>query len=76
MNKEKKITLVTNSDDWEGLYIDGKLASEDHSISVSDVCAALDIEMERVEVSTQYLGTKVSNLPQELSKIPKKYIVS
>lgn len=76
MNKENKITLVTNGDDWEGLYLNGKLFSEDHSIPILDVCAALDVEMERLEVSTEYLGNKVSNLPKELSKIPKKYIVS
>lgn len=71
-----KITLVSNGDDWEGLYIDGELFAERHFITARDVADALDVEMERVEVSTNWLGGKVSRLPQQLSKIPKKAIQS
>lgn len=37
-----KIALVTSSDgDWEGLYVDGLLASEDHSIPARVVLGQL-----------------------------------
>lgn len=71
----KKIIIVTNGDDWEGLYLDGKLITEGHSVSPRDICNALNINMELVELSSEYLGEKISNLPKDFSKIPKKYIL-
>ncbi len=69
-----KVTLVSNGDDWEGLYVDGKLKTEGHSVTPHDLAAALDLEWERVTVSSNWLGYEVGSLPQELSKIPKKAI--
>lgn len=40
MNKPH-ITIVSNDDDWEGLYIDGKLFTQDHSLSAEDILRAM-----------------------------------
>lgn len=32
-----KITLVTNNDDWEGIYFDGVLMLEDHQLRPYDI---------------------------------------
>lgn len=69
------IKLVTNCDDWQGLYIDGKLITEGHSISLRDFADAVGVEYDRVEVSTAWLGRKVGNLPATFDKVPKKYII-
>ena len=71
-----KITLVSNGDDWEGLYVDGELVVEGHSITARDMANALGADMENVYVSYEWLGGKVNTLPQRLSKIPKKAIQS
>lgn len=37
----KKIVIVTLSDDWEGLYIDGELIEEGHSINYESVLKSM-----------------------------------
>lgn len=73
-NPTQKITIVSNGDDWEGLYLDGVLVDEGHEITPLALAEALGLENERVYVSYQWLGEKVSNLPEKLNKIPEKYI--
>ena len=75
-NPAPKITIVSNGDDWEGLYLDGVLFEEDHKIRVRHLAEALDLEIETVEVSPRWLGEKVVSLPEKLSAIPKKVILS
>lgn len=41
-----KIQFLTNDDDWTGLYIDGKLIIEGHSIRARDVVEALGYKYE------------------------------
>jgi hypothetical protein len=69
-----KITIVSNGDDWEGLYLDGVLFCQDHKVTTQDVASALDLEVDNVYVSCKWLGGKVSSLPDKLSKVPKKWI--
>jgi hypothetical protein len=71
-----KTKLVTNHNDWEGLYIDGKLVIEGHSISLLDFARATGIDLEQVAVSTEWLGETVGNLPKSFGKIPSKHIVA
>ncbi len=74
-NLTPKITIVSNGDDWEGLYLDGVLFAEDHQIRVHHLAEALDLEIETVEVSRRWLGETVLSLPAKLNKIPKKVIL-
>lgn len=74
-NPTPKITIVSNGDGWEGLYLDGVLFAEDHKIRVHHLADALDLEIETVEVSRRWLGEKVTSLPEKLSAIPKKVIL-
>lgn len=43
--KEQKLTIVTNYEDWEGLYIDGKLVDEDHHLQLKDVLKLLGYDV-------------------------------
>lgn len=74
MSPTPKITIVSNGDDWEGLYLDGVLFCEGHDVTLRDLARALDLENEKIYVSTEWLGGKASNLPEKLSKVPKKWI--
>lgn len=74
MNPTPKITIVSNGDDWEGLYLDGVLFDQDHSITAKNLARALGLEINEIYVSHEWLGGKVSHLPEKLSGVPKKYI--
>lgn len=52
----KKLTIATNYDDWEGLYVDGILYTEGHKLRVEDIFSALGITCEEVSVAG-YLET-------------------
>jgi len=76
MNPTPKITIVSNGDDWEGLYLDGVLFAQGHEIHVHHLAEALDLEIETVKVSPYWLGEVITSLPEKLDKIPKKVILS
>lgn len=76
MSPTPKITIVTNHNDWEELYLDGVLFDEGHEISPKSIAQALGLEFEQVSVSSTYLGETVVALPEKLNKIPKKAIIS
>ena len=50
---------ILSVDDWEGLYINGKLEMENHRINVDDVmcilCTKFDIKYETREVDCDYI---------------------
>jgi hypothetical protein len=58
--KELKSVVFVGCDgeDWEGLYIDGKLYVEGHSISVKDLLDSLDIPYSNVECDDAWLDKK------------------
>lgn len=62
-----KVTLATNYDDWEGLYIDGVLFTQGHQIRLQDLARALGINIEEVACS-DYLG-KYGNLPNSIDDL-------
>jgi hypothetical protein len=64
----KKITIVTNEDDWEGLYIDGKIVVQDHKLSVYDVLLALDIIPEDITCDHDWL-LRIGYLPNDLKDV-------
>lgn len=66
--KSKMLTLVSNKDDWEGLYVDGILWAEDHSISSETLLKALGIEIEHITVDADWLYER-GNLPNNLEEI-------
>jgi hypothetical protein len=64
----KKITFVTNEDDWEGLYIDGELEVEAHRLSVEDVLAVLGIYAEYITCDQDWLFDR-GYLPSDLKDV-------
>ena len=54
MNQSKEIVLV-KGDDWQGLYIDGILMSEDHSISIEDFAEVVGIKLSKKYVDLDWL---------------------
>jgi hypothetical protein len=60
--------VIAYGDDWEGLYVDGVLAEEGHSISVHHFCKALGIDLEQKAVDTDWLE-KGGRLPDRFEDV-------
>ena len=63
----KSVQLVYG-DDWKGLYVNGKLAYEGHSITPKEILDAIGIESEWVAVDPDWLESRGS-LPENLSEV-------
>lgn len=71
----KEYVLVTNDEDWEGMYINGKLEEEDHRISIASK-KYRDKDVKIVIVDCEWLGGTVGNLPPALTDIPVDCILN
>lgn len=76
-NKPIKIDLVSGESEWQGLYVNGKLVEENHSLSCEAVLRQLAdlklIQFVETYVSQEYLDDQ-GNLPDLLSDIPKEVV--
>jgi hypothetical protein len=63
----EKITYVRGQD-WEGLYIDGELVEEGHSICVEEVVEALGFTCERIMADQEWLEDR-GDLPYCLGEV-------
>lgn len=64
----KKVVLVTNYNDWEGLYIDGRLVLEGHIIRKDEMLTILGINYSEVETADGWLESR-GTLPKNLSDV-------
>ena len=64
----ENLTLVTNYDDWEGLYDNGKLVLEGHSIRKEEILEYLGIKVKILEADGDYLY-KYGRLPVHLKDV-------
>lgn len=51
--KNKIITLV-QAENWLGIYVDGKLLDQDHTVDTSDVLKLLGFEVEEVFIDDSF----------------------
>lgn len=72
------LTYVTNTDgDWEGIYIDGKLHHEAHSIpayvwfAVTGICS----DRSEFEVKSEWLEEQGDTFPNKFEDIPEEVFV-
>ncbi|MBM7598232.1 hypothetical protein JOC34_000589 [Virgibacillus halotolerans] len=75
MDDAKTITVVTG-DDWSGVYIDGLLDREGHSIDCSDMLEIIDSykcfkNVADYEIDLEYLED-LGSLPYKFEDIPKE----
>jgi len=64
---ESKITFV-DGDDWAGLYVDGKLVLESHSLNPESVLEALGIKTTSIQAHLDWLGD-MGSLPYDLKDV-------
>jgi hypothetical protein len=66
----KKIVIVRGeSGDWEGVYLDGQLAREDHSIEIDDLLKLLGIKCEVKYATDKTFEDNNNRLPDDLSEV-------
>ena len=66
--KDQKLTIVTNYDDWEGLYIDGKLVDEDHQLQLKNILKILGHDVEVKKCNSNWICDQGS-LPDNLDDV-------
>lgn len=66
-NKKKEIVLAC-FDDWEGLYIDGKLVVEDHSITLESFARHAGVNLSEKQVNYDWMQYR-SRFPENLSEV-------
>lgn len=65
----RKATLVFG-EDWQGLYLDGKLAAEGHRLNARDVLDALGIAHESFDADNDWLCAR-GDLPVDLDEVER-----
>lgn len=63
--KQKIDIKIVDGDDWSGLYINGELKDEGHSLRVSEVLEILGFKVETFEADYDWL--------EEMGSLPKKF---
>lgn len=63
----KEITIVSG-DDWQGLYVDGKLVDEGHSIQLDTFARIMGIDLNEKEADFDWLE-KEGRMPDNLSEV-------
>jgi hypothetical protein len=64
-----KVTFV-DGDDWEGLYIDGKLDTEGHHVRIDDLLRLLGIDGQQIYADDAWLAER-GNLPENLDEVQR-----
>lgn len=65
--KKKKIVIVSG-DDWEGLYIDGKIVDQGHRLRLEEVLRLLGFDVDCKEADNEWLE-QYGNLPDKLKDV-------
>ena len=61
--------VITVFDDWQGIYVDGKLKFENHSLHYKDIFDVLDIKYEAMEIDMMELD--LGRLPKTIKELQK-----
>ena len=67
-NSGKNITIIYG-DDWEGIYYNGELLNEGHSINLTDVLIKLGYTIENKQVSEEEWEELGDSCPEKLEDV-------
>ena len=51
-----KLTIVTNNDDWDGMYLDGQLIDQGHQLDWEHILSKLGFILETKDVDNDWLS--------------------
>ena len=61
--------VVANFDDWQGIYVDGKLKYENHSLHYRDILEAIGQDFENLQVDMMELD--LGRLPETVEELKR-----
>lgn len=64
---KSKYTLV-NGDDWQGLYKDGQIVAQNHSLSAYEILELVGVEFKSEWVNLDWLEN-IGHLPHNLDEV-------
>lgn len=67
--KKKIVLLSVAAGDWEGLYVNGELKCEGHSLSHYDIFKALNINVDFKEISDNEIDRLRWSFPERLDEV-------
>lgn len=68
----RKLVFVEDpGGDWVGLYVDGKLVTEGHSLNWNQVLSALGVPFDRFECDGEWIADN-GTLPTKLGSVKRK----
>jgi hypothetical protein len=65
-----KTHTIAQADDWSGLYVDGELVYQGHSIPIHVVFEVLGASVQRVEVDLDWIHAR-GDLPDKLADVER-----
>lgn len=71
--KQKKFQLV-QGDNWEGLYVSGKLVCENHYLSHEEILEAIGADIDILAIDDDYLF-EFDRLPEQFKDIPPEKLL-
>ena len=69
MAGEAQIVLAV-ANDWEGVYVDGKLFAEEHSIPLDTLAEACGVKLSHIECDEEWLSD-IGELPAKLADVKR-----
>lgn len=78
MKKDQAIEVtILSGDDWKGIYVNGELKAENHSLNADNALAALDIAYESIYLESDYgwdcIGNCCPKTKSEFEELVKQY---
>jgi len=70
LKSNKKVVLV-DGDDWQGLYVNGKLETQGHSVELDDVLKVFGITIDTIYADLDWLSD-LGYLPDKLKDVKGK----
>lgn len=75
-NQNIEVVIVDNNEgegDWTGIYINGKIFTQGHSLRNSDILQALGVKYETISLNDQEIEHLGWNLPTSLDEVKNEY---
>lgn len=68
-----KHIILAKGDNWEGLYVDGRLMSEGHSLATKDIVEEVlkwrDVQYDERNIDLYWLDEREEDLPPSISDV-------
>ncbi len=72
MAKKINEVVIVDADDWQGLYVNGKLQYENHEIRPDEILKILGINYRIIECDSNWIENQGGRLPKNLEMVKSR----